>query len=315
MNKNILKVSKIGLGLAIILACTLLFLQCSEDKAGKKAPDNNSESSVEDKKELITGAEKKNLPDVTSSVKSENKAFESKKVESENVDTQVKKAVKTFVEKKAVDVQIQDKTEADLEPKKENVLAADIKLLEEKVKLLEERIKAIFETLKQYAEKKNENSVNEVGGFNTEKDLSQNNTIKDKVGEPSSFKYPTHVLAGGFSTYEGWTGYGLQGSYTYRMNDYLSLGVQGNAFFKDGKYKGDRQLYAGIRANFHIFPLIVENSNFDLYAGCTMGAKRDNAATKFKAMGYLGMSYDFCRHWGVFAEAGNIGVVGLRLKF
>ncbi|MDE5421777.1 hypothetical protein L3073_06130 [Ancylomarina sp. DW003] len=315
MNENILKVSKIGLGLAIILICSLFILKCSEDKAGKKTSANNSESSVEDKKELITNAEKKNLPDVTSSFELKNKTFESKKVESDNVGTQVKKAVKTSVAKKAVYVQKQDKTEAGLEAKKENILAADIKLLEEKVKLLEERIKTIFETLKQYAEKKNENSAGEVDGFNTEKGLSQDNKIEDKVDEPSPFKYPTHVLAGGFSTYEGWTGYGLQGTYTYRMNDYLSLGVQGNGFFKDGKYKGDRQLYAGIRANFHIFPLIVENSNFDLYAGFTMGAKRDHAVTKLKTMGYFGMSYDFCRHWGVFAEAGNIGVVGLRLKF
>jgi len=96
---------------------------------------------------------------------------------------------------------------------------------------------------------------------------------------------------------------------------FVSLGGQGNAFFKDGKYRGDRSLYMGFRANFHMFPLFVENSRFDMYAGGTAGIGRDNNVETFETMWYLGAAYDFSKHWGVFVEAGNIGVIGLRLTF
>jgi len=183
--------------------------------------------------------------------------------------------------------------------KKLKALSEKTNMLHNKVKILLERLEAILRKVKTEAPAQELDPVHVEESSNT-----------DVV-----FKYPTHVFAGGISTCKEWTGYGLQGSYAYRVNSYISMGLQGNAFFKDGKYNGDRSLYTGIRANFHILPLFVKNSNFDLYAGGTLGAEFDDDDMTFETMGYVGVSYDFCKHWGVFAEAGSIGVLGLRMNF
>jgi len=181
--------------------------------------------------------------------------------------------------------------------------------LNKKVKILLERVEAILGRAKAEA------SSQEVELIQAEELQNADKEMNTQLDEDLAFKYPSHVVAGGISTCKDWTGAGLQGSYAYRITNYFSLGLQVNASFNDGKYSGDRSLYAGVRANFHILPLLVKSSNFDLYAGGTLGAGFDNDDLTLEGMGYMGVSYDFSKSLGVFAEAGNIGVLGLRLKF
>ncbi|MRT93260.1 hypothetical protein [Ancylomarina sp. 16SWW S1-10-2] len=194
-------------------------------------------------------------------------------------------------------------------------LKTDINRLTEKVNVLDANVKALLEKMRLfYEEKKNRMLDDESAKKETEVDSTR---ILDSlnVGDGYKYKDPTHVLSVGVSTYEKWTGLGFQASYTYRLNKLVSLGMQGKAFLKDGSYEGDRDIFMGLRANFHILPLLVEDSRFDLYAGGTIGVDLDNNIESFDTIWCLGSSYDFCRHWGVFIEAGNMGVVGLRLIF
>lgn len=181
--------------------------------------------------------------------------------------------------------------------------------LNKKVKILLERVEAILGKVKA------ETPSQEAELVQAEELPNPNKEMKTLLDEDLTFKYPSHVVAGGISTCEDWTGSGLQASYAYRINNYFSLGLQVNASFNDGTYSGDRSLYAGVRANFHILPLLVKSSNFDLYAGGTLGAGFDDDDMTLEGMGYMGVSYDFSKSLGVFAEAGNIGVLGLRFKF
>lgn len=335
MKKKTRKISTLTIQSLVAGVIILFFVQCAEDKTKKNTSEDSSlpvaeavnETTEEAEKQDVSGTlniatSSKEIPGATEQKQVDAKETVKKvKLELKATRPQVKKADKPLVRKSskkesqtAVSVQAEKVMELTQKPKEEEILAEELKVLAEKVKLLEEKVKLIFEKLKTFA--KNKEAFAEKMEARKAEVIPNPDAIKEsQTDEEEAFKYPTHVFAGGFSTYEGWTGYGLQGSYAYRINNYFSLGVQGNAFFKDGKYKGDRSLYAGVRSNFHLMPLFVENSNFDLYAGGMAGACRDNNDTTFKAMAYLGVSYDFCKHWGIFAEAGNIGVFGLRLKF
>lgn len=195
-----------------------------------------------------------------------------------------------------------------------DILKTDLKNLTEKVNVLDVNVKALLEKMRLfYEEKENRMLADESAKKETEVDSTG---ILDTLGvDKYKYKDPTHVLSMGVSTYEKWTGLGFQASYTYRLNKLVSLGMQGKAFLKDGSYEGDRDIFMGLRANFHILPLLVEDSRFDLYAGGTVGVSLDNNIESFDTIWCLGSSYDFCKHWGVFIEAGNMGVVGLRLIF
>lgn len=332
MKKNVWKVLKLAvLSLAVIVVFILLFLQCPEDKTTRETSDDSSLPVSGLVKEMTGEAEKQNLSatlDIAKPEKKINKSAkqlqvvgmepvqgtaEKVKVKHERISLHANNADKPVLHEKthkAVSGQKGEAMEETHKLKEEmKVLSEKVDVLLEKVRVLMERVEAILGKVK--TEAPDEDVTFIIAEDQPNPDKGNETLAKDE----EVFKYPTHVLAGGISTYKDWTGYGLQGSYAYRLNKYISLGLQGNAFFKEGKYRGDRSLYAGVRANFHIFPLLVENSNFDLYAGGSLGAGRDNNVMTLEAMGCMGVSYDFCKHWGVFAEAGNIGVFGLRLKF
>jgi hypothetical protein len=336
MEKKTRKISKLTIQSLVAGVSILFFVQCTEDKTKKYTSEDSSLPVAEVVKEMTEETKTENSFDTLNIVKSEKqireateqtqvvdkKKVENVKPEFKAINPQVKKADNPVVQvasQEELQMDVSGKTEeimvAVKKPKEEDILAKEVEILFEKVRVLEEKVKIIFEKLKLFSEEvKTRVSVEEVAVLKVEENLNLDKGEETLAEEAMVFKYPIHVLAGGISTYKGWTGYGLQGSYAYRINKYFSLGVQGNAFFKDGKYKGDRSLYIGARANFHILPLFV-NSKFDLYAGGTAGGYHDNNKTVFKAMAYLGFAYDFSKHWGLFAEAGNIGTLGLRLKF
>ncbi|WP_129254619.1 hypothetical protein [Ancylomarina salipaludis] len=304
MKKNVWKFLKfVLLGLAVIIVCILLLLQCPGDKITREK--DSVQPSVETVKEKPGETKKQDLSDSSKVTESEKKIplVRKKLVHKTNKSLNLKKNLSYLPD------QTDELMEKSKKPKDVEALAEKVKILSEKVDVLRDKVRALLERVEAVLKKKKMDiPVGGIENLDTEKKEIQ---TADEV----TFKYPTHVLTVGISTYKDWTPYGFQGSYDYRISKYFSLGLQGNAFFKEGKFQADRSIYVGLRANFHIFPLLVKNSNFDLYAGGSIGAGRDDAVATFETMGYLGASYDFSRRWGIFVEAGNIGVVGLRVKF
>ncbi len=334
MKENIRKTSMfVLLSIAVIVVCILLFKQCSKTKSTGETSTDSSSPMTNVKKEIVENVKKNDLTEdmhASKSQKKRDKVIEQNLVDEKGIvskatkklgatNLQDKKIYKPVVHKEyleSVPKQFDEDLREDRKHKIKGVLADELKILTAKVNVLEEKVRALLEKMRVFSEEKEDRVLVEKLGV-VEKQMDVNSTIALDTSKSDEvvFKYPTHVLAGGLSTYEKWTGYGLQSSYTYRINKYVSLGGQGNAFFKEGKYRGDRSLYMGLRANFHMFPLLVENSRFDMYAGGTAGIGRDDNVETFDTMWYLGVSYDFSKHWGVFVEAGNIGVMGLRLTF
>jgi hypothetical protein len=334
MKENILKISKFGLLIiAVLVICILLFKQCSGDKSGMKESSGNSSAIVNIENDSIDKLKKKNLAsnrhvlesqteesEVIELVEIDEDAVVSKAIgKSTFISPQIKKPNVIVIRKEpqtSMSRQFDDGVGEDQKPKLEDLLAGELKILEAKVAILQEKVRSLMERMRIFSEEKEKRDfVEEVNTVKNEDNLSDTSLTDMTEKEDDAYTYPIHVLSGGVSTYEKWTGYGFQACYTYRISKFVSLGGQGNAFLKDGKYSGDRDLYIGIRANFHVFPLFVENSRFDLYAAGTAGFGRDDSVDKFETMWYLGSSYDFNKYWGAFVEAGNIGVLGLRLRF
>ncbi|MGZ2368587.1 hypothetical protein ACXR6G_02215 [Ancylomarina sp. YFZ004] len=283
MRKN---VRKAVLSSVKVVVCILFLVQSAQSETISKTSKYTTLSVVEVKNEMAFETKKDILSDTLSAVKS------IKKISDATKQVQL----------------VGDESVLDTD-KKLKTLSEKTDRLNEKVKILLERVEAILGKVKAEAPSQ------EVELIQVEELPNSDNEMKTLLDEDLAFKYPSHVVAGGISTCKDWTGSGLQGSYAYRLNNYFSLGLQVNASFNDGKYSGDRSLYAGVRANFHILPLLVKSSNFDLYAGGTLGAGFDHDDMTLEGMGYMGVSYDFSKSLGVFAEAGNIGVLGLRFKF
>jgi hypothetical protein len=322
MKENIQKRSMFTLvSLAVVVVCILLFRQCSGDVSTRKASADSSSLKTDVKKEITVGAKKVNSAEI---LKIPSKGLvDGERVNSEatkkaKIATQVKNENEPIVQKEyrvSSSDQFYGGFEDEGKIKVEDVLKDELKILTAKVNVLEEKVKALFEKMRLFSQEK-ENRLLAEKPVKKENEVNSTRTMETLKGDGGViYKYPTHVLTVGLSTYEKWTGYGVQASYTYRISKFVSLGGQGNGFFKEGKYNGDRDFYMGFRANFHMFPLFVEDSRFDLYAGGTAGLGRDDDVETFETMWYLGSSYDFNRRLGVFVEAGTIGVMGLRLTF
>lgn len=327
---NILKPSTYVLfSIAVIVVFILLLRQCSGDESTRETSIESSLQKNNDKRDVAENGKKKELNKKTHSVENkeevglvqsgvdekEVKLNATKKLGTSNL--QMKKPDYPFGHKKSkTNISTQfDKGIGEGKPKAEEILKNDLKVLTEKVNVLEGKVNALLEKMRLFSEEKgNRILAKELVKKDTNVNLTSTmDTLKNDDG--LIYKYPTHVVAGGLSSYEKWTGYGFQASYAYRVNKFVSLGVQGNAFLKEGKYNGDRDFGMSFRANFHIFPLFVENSKFDIYASGTAGVGRDDDVETFETIWYIGSSYDFNKYWGVFAEGGNIGVIGLRLAF
>lgn len=332
MKENTRKTSMfVWLSIVVVVVFILLLKQCSENKSTREAVTNSASSINNIKKEIIEDDKKKDLIDKmyvseskqegTNAVASSlidkkgvvSKATKKSNATSPKLDEGYKAAVKkesqvNFSEQSGEGIGEEQK------PKTESALKKELGVLTAKVNILEEKIKALWERLRLFSEEKQTRLLAEKYGAVEKEERVDSTDVVDTL-KNDVFRYPTHVLAGGLSTYEKWTGYGFQASYTYRINKHVSLGVQSNGFLKEGKYNGDRDFYLGFRANFHVFPFFVENSRFDLYTGGTAGMGRDDDVETFETMWYLGAAYDFNKHWGVFVEAGNIGAMGFRLTF
>ena len=333
MKENILKISKFALPIiAVIVVFILLFKQCSGDKSGVKKSAENSSAIVHVKNDSLGNVAKKNLKSNGDTLESQTKKSELIELVEINEDTAVKVLGKNAVKSQQIkkpnvlvvrkepqtnfSKQLDDVVGEDEKQKLEDLLAVELDVIAVKVADLEEKVRMLIGRMRLFSEEKEKrNFVEEVNPVKNKNTLNDTSSTDRTENERVAYTYPIHVLSGGVSTYEKWTGYGLQASYTYRVSKFISIGAQGNAFLKEGKYSGDRDLYMGIRANFHVLPLFVENSRFDLYAAGTAGFGRDDSLEKFETMWYFGSSYDFDKYWGVFVEAGNIGVLGLRLRF
>lgn len=328
MNGNILKPSMYVLfSIAVIVVFILLFRQCSGDISTKETLKRSSFTEANIKKDSLDKGNKNVLKGKIQIVQSQNKgnSVQSLGDEPKLNSKERKKAIasslvmsenSSFHKESQANMpsQFYESIEEN-KPKSEAILKNDIEKLTEKVNTLEEKVKALLEKMSLFSEeKKNRMLAEDLAKKERERKLASTmDTLKND--DDLIYKDPTHVLTGGLSTYEKWTGYGFQASYAYRINKFVSLGAQGNAFLKEGKYNGDRDFVMSFRANFHILPFFVENSKFDIYASGTAGIGRDDSLETFETMWYLGSSYDFNKHWGVFVEGGEIGVMGLRLTF
>lgn len=329
MNGNTLKPSLYVLfSIVVIIVFILLFRQCSEDLSTKEALRKNALTEANIKKDLLDKGNKNVLKGKIQIVQSQNKGNSVQGIgEESQVNSNERKNViasslvtrknsSSFHKEIQVDVSSEfDEWVEDMKLNSQAILKSDIERLTEKVNVLEEKVKALLEKMRLFSEEKKNRMLAE-NLAKKEREMKLESTMDTlKNDDDLIYRYPTHVLSGGFSTYEKWTGYGFQASYAYRINKFVSLGAQGNAFLKEGKYNGDRDLVMSFRANFHILPFFVENSKFDIYASGTAGVGRDDSLETFETMWYLGSSYDFNKHWGVFLEGGEIGVIGLRLTF
>jgi len=329
MKGSILKTSTYVLfSIAVIVLFILLFRQCSGDVSTRETsmesslPKTNVKSDVvemgnkADLNEKIHSVESQKEGDSVQSLVDEKEVISNtaKKLDASNL--QMKKAYTPFgyKESQAYLSTPFDKGIEEGKPKSEDILKNDLMELTEKVNVLEGKVNALLEKMRLFSEEKEKRLLAEEL-VKKDKNVNATSIMDTLKNDDLLYRYPTHVLAGGLSTYEKWTGSGIQASYAYRINKLISLGAQGNAFFKDGKYGGDRDFMMSFRANFHIFPLFVENSKFDLYASGTAGVGRDDSTETFETMWYVGSSYDFNKHWGAFVEGGDIGVMGLRLIF
>ena len=330
MKGNILKTSMYVLfSIIVVLVFILLFRQCSGNESTKETFLKSSSPETNVKGDLTEKGTKNDLNEKTAFVDSQKKidSLRNKVNEKELNSKATKKVVasklqleknnQAFVQKEPktnIYTQFDDYVD-DGKLKSEDILKNDIEMLTEKVNVLDEKVKALLEKMRLfYEEKENRMLAEELAKKEKEETLT---SVQDTLNDDDAYKYkdPTHVLSGGLSTYKRWTGLGFQASYTYRVTKLVSLGLQGKAFLKEGNYEGDRDIFMGLRANFHILPLLVEDSRFDLYAGGTAGVNLDDNIESFETIWCLGSSYDFSKHWGVFIEAGNMGVVGLRLIF
>ncbi len=131
------------------------------------------------------------------------------------------------------------------------------------------------------------------------------------------------ILSGGLTTgVEYNKGFGLQGTFDYRMTDRFSAGIQGNLYLLESKLDSFRQLAINLRGNYH---LINQNklwpSSWDCYVGLDLGGDIEGGNKKIEEFnGFVGVHtgarYKINHKWAAFAEVGTRNAsIGLALIF
>lgn len=185
--------------------------------------------------------------------------------------------------------------------KQENIDFEKQKVLEAKQKLIDE--------LKLQAKQKNileEKKIN----------VKPISTLTTKTSKGQ--KYLRHIIGLGLSSGPNLEqGFSLQGAYSYRIHKLFSVGIQANLFLEEIRIDVGKSLFVGVKTDFHILPLFIENDKFDVYAGAKWGSLYQDQNFTFNSYNifHLGACYSFTRHLGVFSEIGNVSSVGLRLSF
>lgn len=107
-------------------------------------------------------------------------------------------------------------------------------------------------------------------------------------------------------------GTGITGTYDYGINDLLSVGAGLNVYFSNYKNDNkDNNLFAFGRVNFHLNKALDLPEKLDLYPGIDLGV----VGKEFGIGAHLGARYFFTQKFGVFAEFGNNGSLGVSLNF
>ena len=99
-------------------------------------------------------------------------------------------------------------------------------------------------------------------------------------------------------------GEGIKATFDYGLSDLFSIGAGASAYFNDGE--NDYFIYA--RSNIHLGIVFDLPCKLDIYPGVELGYL---SSEKIGISGYVGFRYLFTKKFGLFAEVGNNGAIGL----
>jgi hypothetical protein len=99
-------------------------------------------------------------------------------------------------------------------------------------------------------------------------------------------------------------GEGIKATFDYGLSDLFSIGAGASTYFNDGE--NDYFIYA--RSNIHLGIVFDLPCKLDIYPGVELGYL---SSEKIGISGYVGFRYLFTKKFGLFAEVGNNGAIGL----
>ncbi len=103
-------------------------------------------------------------------------------------------------------------------------------------------------------------------------------------------------------------GTGITATYDYGLNKLISVGAGANAYFDNYKDNDkDNRVFIFGRLNFHLQDALDLPSKWDIYPGVDVGV----LGRDFGIGAHIGAKYFFTEKFGVFAEVGNNGSLGV----
>ena len=99
-------------------------------------------------------------------------------------------------------------------------------------------------------------------------------------------------------------GEGIKATFDYGLSDLFSIGAGASAFFDNEE--NDYFIYA--RSNIHLGIVFDLPCKFDIYPGMELGYL---SSEKIGISGYVGFRYLITKKFGLFAEVGSNGAIGL----
>lgn len=107
-------------------------------------------------------------------------------------------------------------------------------------------------------------------------------------------------------------GTGITATYDYGLNQLISVGAGGNAYFDNYKDNNkDNRVFIFGRVNFHLKEALQLPEQLDIYPGVDLGV----LGRDFGIGAHIGARYFFTDNVGVFAEVGNNGSLGVSFNF
>lgn len=107
-------------------------------------------------------------------------------------------------------------------------------------------------------------------------------------------------------------GTGISATYDYGLNQLISVGAGGNAYFDNYKDNNkDNRVFIFGRVNFHLREALQLPEQLDIYPGVDLGV----LGRDFGIGAHIGARYFFTDKFGIFAEVGNNGSLGVSFNF
>ncbi|MCX8534572.1 DUF6646 family protein [Chryseobacterium luquanense] len=107
-------------------------------------------------------------------------------------------------------------------------------------------------------------------------------------------------------------GTGISATYDYGLNQLISVGAGGNAYFDNYRDNNkDNRVFIFGRVNFHLKEALQLPEQLDIYPGVDLGV----LGRDFGIGAHIGARYFFTDKFGVFAEVGNNGSLGVSFNF